>query len=108
MRYVWRSAPERFLSFGRDVFGIEPVDAEADGVDVTAEEAVADAVSATIDELQAFFVSMGMPRSLSELGVTAEDIPSLLGTLEQNKGAEFGDLRRLTMDDARAIYESCL
>lgn len=108
MRYVWRSAPERFLSFGRSVFGIEPVDAEADGVDVTPEEAVADAVTAMIDELQRFFVSMGMPRTLSELGVTAEDIPALLSTLEQNKGARFGDLHPLTMDDARAIYESCL
>ena len=108
MRYVWRSAPERFLSFGRSVFGIEPVDAEADGVDVTPEEAVADAVTATIDELQAFFVSMGMPRTLGELGVTADDIPALLETLEQNKGARFGDLQPLTMDDARAIYESCL
>ena len=108
MRYVWRSAPERFLSFGRSVFGIESVDAEADGVDVAPEEAVADAVTATIDELQGFFVSMGMPRTLGELGVTAEDIPALLGTLEQNKGARFGDLQPLTMDDARAIYESCL
>ena len=108
MRYVWRSAPERFLSFGRSVFGIEPVDAEADGVDIAPEEAVADAVTATIDELQGFFVSMGMPRTLGELGVTAEDIPALLGTLEQNKGARFGDLQPLTMDDARAIYESCL
>ena len=108
MRYVWRSAPERFLSFGRDVFGIEPVDAEADDVDVTPEEAVADAVAATIDELQDFFVSMGMPRTLGELGVTEKDVPALLGTLEKNKGAVFGELRRLTMDDARAIYESCL
>ena len=108
MRYVWRSAPERFLSFGRSVFGIEPVDAEADGVDITPEEAVADAVTATIDELQDFFVSMGMPRTLGELGVTTEDIPALLDTLEQNKGARFGDLQPLTMDDARAIYESCL
>lgn len=108
MRYVWREHPERFLSFGRDVFGIEPVDAEKDGVDVTPEEAVADAVTATIDELQAFFVSLGMPRTLGELGVTAEKIPALLTTLEQNKGAEFGEFRRLTMDDARAIYESAL
>lgn len=108
MRYVWRSAPERFLSFGRSVFGVEPVDAEADGVDITPEEAVADAVTATIDELQDFFVSMGMPRTLGELGVTTEDIPALLDTLEQNKGTRFGDLQPLTMDDARAIYESCL
>ena len=108
MRYVWRSAPERFLSFGRSVFGIEPVDAEADGVDITPEEAVADAVTATIDELQDFFVSMGMPRTLGELGVTADQIPALLATLEQNKGREIGDLMRLSLDDVRAIYESAL
>ena len=49
-----------------------------------------------------------MPRTLGELGFTADDIPTFLETLEQNKGAEFGQLQRLTMDDARAIYESCL
>lgn len=108
MRYVWRSAPERFVTFGRDVFGIEPVDATEDGVDVTEQEAVADAVTATIDELQAFFVSLGMPSTLGELGVTAEQIPALLETLEKNKGTELGDLRRLTLDDVRAIYELAL
>ena len=96
MRRVWRANPERFLSFGRDVFGIEPVDPEADGV------------TATIDELQDFFASMGMPRTLGELGVTAEQIPALLDTLEQNKGREIGDLMRLSLDDVRAIYESAL
>lgn len=108
MRFVWPSCPERFLSFGRDVFGIEPVDAAADGTDTTPDQAVSDAVEATIDELQAFFVSLGMPRTLGELGVTEEQIPALLRTLEQNKGAEFGELRRLTMSDAAAIYRSAL
>ncbi len=108
MRYVWRADPERFLSFGRDVFGIEPVIPEEDGVDVTPEEAVEDAVLATIDEVQEFFVSMGMPRTLGELGVGADAIPALLGTLEQNKGQRIGDLMRLTLDDCRAIYESAL
>ncbi|HJA29951.1 MAG TPA: iron-containing alcohol dehydrogenase [Candidatus Olsenella pullicola] len=108
MRYVWQERPERFLSFGRDVFGIEPVDAEADGVDVSPEEAVRDAVLATIDELQDFFVSLGMPRTLGELGVSSEQIPALLETLEKNKGPVFGEFRRLTMEDARAIYESAL
>ena len=40
--------------------------------------------------------------------MTAGDIPALLETLELNKGAEFGQLQRLTMDDARKIYESAL
>ena len=108
MRYVWRANTERFLAFGKDVFGIEPVDPAEDGVDVTAKQAVEDAVLATIDELQGFFVSLGMPRTLGELGVTAGQIPALLATLEQNKGAEFGELKRLTMEDARKIYESAL
>lgn len=108
MRYVWQEHPERFLSFGKDVFGIEPVSPESDGVDITEDEAVRDAVLATIDELQSFFVSIGMPRTLGELGVGPEQIPGLLETLEKNKGAVFGDFRRLTMEDARAIYESAL
>ena len=108
MRHVWRENPGRFLSFGRDVFGIEPVSPVEDAVDMTAEEAVADAVTATIDELQGFFVSLGMPRTLSELGVTRAQIPALLETLEKNKGAAFGEFRRLTMEDAREIYESAI
>ena len=47
-------------------------------------------------------------RTLGELGVGPEQIPGLLETLEKNKGAVFGDFRRLTMEDARAIYESAL
>ena len=108
MRYVWQSNPERFLTLGAGVFDIEPVDVVEDCIDATPEEAVEDAILATIDELQAFFCSIGMPRTLGELGFTADDIPAFLETLEQNKGAEFGQLQRLTMDDARVIYESCL
>ncbi len=108
MRYVWQANPERFLTFGARVFDIEPVDIEEDCIDATPEEAVEDAVLATIDELQAFFCSIGMPRTLGELGFVESDIDALLATLEQNKGAVFGQLKPLTMEDARAIYESAL
>ena len=77
-------------------------------MDVTPDEARADAVTATIDALQDFFVSLGMPRTLAELGVTEGQVPALLETLEKNKGAAFGEFRRLTMEDARQIYESAL
>ena len=108
MRYVWREHPERFLEFGAQVFGIEPVDAAMDGLDVAPEEAVRDAVLATIDELQDFFCSMGMPRTLGELGIRAEHIGQLLHGLAINKGERFGTFRELTLEDARAIYESAL
>ena len=108
MRYVWREHPERFLEFGRQVFGIEPVDPEADGVDITPEQAIEDAVMETIDELQEFFCSLGMPRTLAEFGMKADDIDTLLPGLKITRGEVFGNFKKLTLDDARAIYESAL
>ena len=102
MRYVWRTDPERFLDFAEAVFGIEPVDDEFE----PAEEAVADAVEAAIDELQGFFVSIGMPRTLRDFDLTPEDIEPLIPTLLSTKGEPFGAFQKLTMDDARAIYAS--
>ncbi len=104
MRYVWRSDPQRFLDFARQVFDIEPAYDQFPDED----EAVEDAVTCAIDELQRFFASIGMPTRLSELGVGEQDIETLMAHLEQNKGSEFGAFRRLTMDDARAIYRSAL
>ncbi|MDM8275373.1 iron-containing alcohol dehydrogenase [Enorma phocaeensis] len=113
MRFVWRAHPERFLEFGRQVFGIEPVDPEVDdlsGIDekITPERAVHDAVEATIDELQDFFCSLGMPRTLGDLGVTEEDVDKLMPGLRINRGERFGSCMELTLDDARAIYLSAL
>ena len=99
MRYVWREDPQRFVAFARGVFDLEV----AKDADQAAIEAVA---VAAIDRLQGFFSSLGMPSRLGEFGLDSSCIDSLLETLEQNKGAVFGSFKRLTMDDARAIYES--
>ena len=102
MRYVWRSDPQRFLDFASEVFGIEPVDEEFSPQD----EAVEDAVMAAIDELQAFFVSLGMPATLGDFDITPDDVDALIETLRESKGESFGAFQKLTMDDARAIYLS--
>lgn len=113
MRHVWTSHPERFLTFGAEVFGIEPVDPDVDDLsdideEVTPERAVHDAVEATIDALQEFFISIGMPETLGELGVTEKDIDQLLAGLKVNRGESFGTFAALTLEDARTIYESAL
>ena len=102
MRHVWRADPQRFLDFAADVFGIEPVEEEY----CERDEAIEDAVTAAIDELQAFFVSLGMPRTLREFGLTPDDVEPLVTTLRENKGEPFGAFQKLNMDDARAIYLS--
>ena len=100
MRHVWKADPSRFLQFAYDMFDIEPVD--------DTDEAIEDAVTAAIDELQSFFVSMGMPCTLGELGIEEKDIEKLVEKLEPNKGKSFGAFSPLGMDDARAIYRSAL
>lgn len=113
MRHVWKSHPERFLTFGAEVFGIEPIDPEVDDLsdideEITPERAVHDAVEATIDELQDFFMSMGMPSTLGELGIAEDDIDQMICGLRVNRGESFGTFRKLTLEDAREIYESAL
>lgn len=98
MRYVWRANTERFLAFARGVFDVEPVD--------QTDEATEDAITYAIDELQRFLVSLGMPRTLGDLGLSQDEVDGWLQTLRQNKGERFGELRPLTMEDARAIYLS--
>ena len=102
MRYVWRTDPQRFLDFGAEVFGIEPFDADGASPDDAVEEAVLE----TIDALKEFFVSLGMPKTLSAFGLTPSDIDAFLETLRVNKGEPFGAFKPLTMEDARAVYES--
>ena len=98
MRYVWRENPRRFLSFGKDVFGIVPENETS--------EAGEKAVTATIGRLQEFFVSLGMPKSLSQFGLDPSCVGRLLAALEKSKGRFFGSFKRLGPEDARAIYLS--
>ena len=96
MEYVYDANPARFAQYGREVFGLS-----------TTGVVEQDALNA-IDETRSFFASLGMPTTLEELGVCEEDIPQLLPTLRANKGEVFGSFKRLTMDDAAAIYQLAL
>lgn len=100
MRYVWKEDPDRFLSFARDLFGIEAI------TRTPADEAAA--ITRAIDELQDFFASLSMPTTLGELGICEEDIETMIPTLIKNKGEVFGAFKRLGADDARAIYRLAL
>ena len=96
MEYVRGENPARFAQYGREVFGLAATgDAGADA---------ANAIGAT----RSFFASLGMPTTLEELGVREDDIERMIPTLRENQGEEFGSFKRLTMDDARAIYRLAL
>ena len=96
MTYVHGQNPERFAFYGREVFGLAPTgDVEADAMNA-------------IDATRSFFASLGMPTTLEELDVHEDDIEKMIPTLRENLGEVFGSFKKLTMDDARAIYRLAL
>ena len=96
MTYVYPENPARFAQYGREVFGLAPTG-----------DLAADARGA-IGATRSFFASLGMPSTLGELGVSEGDIERMIPTLRANKGEVFGSFKKLTMDDARAIYRLAL
>jgi len=96
MTYVCEENLGRFCLYGAQVFGLTPTGDE-----------LADA-QAAIAETKRFFASLGMPTNLRDLGVVEDDIEKMIPTLKANKGEPFGSFKKLTMDDARAIYRLAL
>ena len=58
-----------------------------------------------IEALEKFFSSIGLPINFKELGAKREDIDKLIKTLNINMGDSFGNFKKLTMEDAKKIYE---
>lgn len=87
MRYVWKENPERFLRFGREVFGVEAVASTA-------------ALEQTVRRLVAFLKDIGLPTTLAELidePVPIEEIARLATR------APLGNFKRLSAEDVVAI-----
>ncbi len=58
-----------------------------------------------IKQLKTFFKEIGMPISLKETEAKESDIPKLLEKRKINSGESFGQFKKLTLDDAKRIYE---
>lgn len=56
-----------------------------------------------IDRLKQFFTSIGMPISLTELGIRKEDIPMLAGRISYWDGSTIGGFVKLTAKDVENI-----
>ncbi|MCD8125072.1 MAG: iron-containing alcohol dehydrogenase [Lachnospiraceae bacterium] len=92
-RYVCGELPERFSSFARDVFGIEREDTMG-------------AALAGIEAMENYYRSVGMPTSLTELGVqpTEEQIEELAEKCCFFGRRTIGTVKKLDQKDIAAIY----
>lgn len=86
MKYVCNQAPERFVQFGENIFGLKNCKPE-------------EAISALGD----WYKKIGAPTTLKELGFKEEDIEKL--TEIASKMAPMGRLKKLERDDIKKILE---
>lgn len=91
MTFMASHRPEKVAQFGRRVFDIQAADDK-------------EAALKGVDALRAFFKSLGLPLTLSELGIENPDIPTLTRKFHADKGDPFGPYFPLTPVDTAAVY----
>ncbi|MFW5894356.1 MAG: iron-containing alcohol dehydrogenase [Bacillota bacterium] len=94
MKYTLEADLERYYRLATTVFGVPANHFDKRGVALEG-----------IDRLIKFFKEIGMPVTLKEAGAKKEDIPKLVELLSKSTGETFGSFMKLTLDDAKAIYE---
>ncbi|MGS0972227.1 MAG: iron-containing alcohol dehydrogenase [Candidatus Izemoplasmataceae bacterium] len=94
MQYTLLQDVDRYYRLATEVFGVPH---NYDHKEDTAMEGIV--------RLVGFFIEIGMPTTLEEAGAKKEDIPKLIEKLKINNGESFGQFMKLTLDDARRIYE---
>lgn len=93
---VYREWPERFATYGRDVFGLA-YDEGDDPIEVACK---------AIEHTKAFMESMVDVSNLAAWKITEADHCTLLQGLKINKGDAMGSFKVFTLDDAAALYRS--
>lgn len=96
LTYAAATKPEKIAQFAQRVFDVEPTG----DLHAMAAEGIA--------RLKDFFVSIGMPVTIPQLGVENPDIDLMVRKLHENKGATFGSYIPLTATDTRRIYQLAL
>lgn len=85
MKYVSLKNPDKFRSFSKNLFG-------------------SDDISVGINKLQEFWISLGMPSKLEELGYKEEDLDYLVNHVDYTKEGYIGNYVKLDKDAVREIY----
>ncbi len=93
-KYVYKYAPKRFARFARNVMGVVEED------DLTASKM-------GIDKLAEFFISLGMPKTLRELGVPEGKAEELANATTYNKSRVINNYIPLGFKECKEIFESC-
>lgn len=95
MTFMASHRPEKVAQLGRRVFGLTGKDDSAVALQ-------------TVDSLRAFFGKLGLPLTLSQLGIENPDIALLTAKFHEDKGTPFGPYFPLQPVDTAAVYRLML
>jgi alcohol dehydrogenase len=95
-RYVYEKAPAKFAKLARRLFHINVEDDKK-------------AAIMGINAMKEFYLSIGMPTTLREVGITEQDLPELAGLASGNGTHVIGCCpQSLDEHDIEAVYRLCL
>lgn len=96
MNYVSKKNPDKFLQLGKNVFNI----------DYNLFDNDVDYIKFTIKELQNFWISLGMPSRLEDIGYKKEDIDFLVDNIDYFSDGTIGNYVKLNKLDVFNIYNN--
>lgn len=96
MRYVSKINPDKFIQFGRNVFG--------DGTKFIGNDN--EYIDFGINKLQEFWTSLGMPSSLEEIGYKKDDLDYLVEHVDYNENGYVGNYVKIYKEDVIKIYNN--
>lgn len=108
-RYVYKEHPERFTKLALEVLRVDAPEQQADEDlfedDLTQDEMESLALEGIV-AMEAFFKSLDMPTSLTELGkkISDQDVEKLAFNCSYGKKRTIGQFKTLTFDDMQKIY----
>lgn len=91
MKYVYKENIDRFVQFGREVFGIKEEDAK---------ENIA---LKGIEEFENFLKRIGLPTRLRDIGIDEKDFELMAAKATESSGA-LGRFKKLNKEDVLSIY----
>lgn len=95
-KYVFSKAPKKFADLGRKLFNINEQNDEK-------------AAIMGIEAMKDFYVSLGIPTTLKEVGITEIDLPELARLASGNGTRVLGSYpQSLNEEDIKAVYALCL
>ena len=87
---------DKFVEYGVNVWGI---DANKDKYEIARE---------SIDKTREFFLSLGIPMTLREVGIGEENLENMAKAAIEHKGGEVGNFKPLCYEEVLAIYKKAL